>query len=426
MDSTRKSLMQFVTATALTVVAATSNAQKPAPSVVIRAAMILDGRGGRVADGALVVRGERIVEVLRGPAARSAAARASVEYDLGAATLMPGLVDGHVHLNSYINAKGRFHTRDDGDTPAQTTLAIARLLRRMLWSGITTVQSMGSLDEAPFRDAVADGSIEGPRVLTSLNPISDEKLTLDSLRALVRQRKAQGADAIKIFASRSIREGGTTTMSLEQLQALCGEAKANGLRSLVHAHSAESMRFAAEAGCTQIEHGVFATPDVLRVMSERGTYYDPQCGLVFRNYLENRAAFEGIGNFNEEGFASMRRVMPLAASVVRLAAATPGLKMVWGTDAVAGAHGHNVEDLVCRVRDGGQSPAAAIASATWVGAEALGLGAEIGTLAAGYRADIIAVTGDPTQNIETLRAVTFVMRNGVAHRIDAPARVTRR
>jgi len=166
------------------------------------------------------------------------------------------------------------------------------------------------------------------------------------------------------------------------------------------------------AGCTQIEHGVFATPQVLRLMAEHGTYFDPQCGLIFRNYLSNRAKYEGVGNFNDAGFASMERAIPLAANVVRQASATPNLRMVWGTDAVAGAHGHNVDDLICRVKEGGQPAMAALRSATSGGAEALGLGDEIGSLAPGYAADIIATDGDPSRDIEALHRVIFVMRGG--------------
>lgn len=397
-----------------------------APTMVIRAATILDGRGGRVANGAVVVRGDRIVSVLSGAAAIRATRAAAVLYDLGDATVLPGLIDGHVHFVSYFNAAGKVHTRNDGDTPAQSALAIAGNLRRMLMSGVTTVQSMGASEDATYREAIASDAIVGPRVLTTLQPITNEQLTPDSLRALVRQRKAEGADAIKIFASKSIREGGVTTMSAEQLGALCGEAKSLGLRTLVHAHSEESMRLTSEAGCTQIEHGVFATPEVLRLMAERGTIFEPQCGLIFRNYLENRAKYEGTGNFTPEGFASMERAIPMAANVIRIASATPGLKMVWGTDAVAGAHGRNFVDLVCRVREGGLTSAAALQSATSGAADALGLGNEIGTLAPGFRADIIAVAGDPSREIEALRRVSFVMSAGRVRRIDPPARVTSR
>jgi imidazolonepropionase-like amidohydrolase len=396
------------------------------PTIVIRADDILDGRGGRIANGAIVVRGERIMDVLRGAAARGAAQRAGVLYDLGAVTVLPGLIDGHVHVNSYFNGKGRLHSRSDGDTPTQSALAIANNLQRMLLSGVTTAQSMGAAEDAAFRAAIASGAIIGPRLITTLNPITDETLTPDSLRALVRQRKADGADAIKIFASKSIREGGGTTMSADQLAALCGEAKANGLRTLVHAHSEESMRRTVLAGCTQIEHGIFSTPEVLRLMAEHGTFFDPQCGLIFRNYLENRAKYEGIGNFTEEGFAAMQRAIPMAANIIRQAQETPGLKLVWGTDAVAGAHGREVEDLICRVREGGQPATAALASATSGGARALGLDREIGTLASGYRADIIAVAGDPTQRIEALRDVTFVMKDGRVYRADGRARVLAR
>ncbi|HMC55519.1 MAG TPA: amidohydrolase family protein [Gemmatimonadaceae bacterium] len=379
--------------------------------VVIRAGTLIDGRGRRMTNAAVVIRDGRIVQVLQGQAATRARPRATI-YDLGAATLLPGLIDGHVHATQYINASGRLHTQNDSDTPAQATLAVALNLRRMLESGVTTAQSMGSTDDADFRDAIRAGAILGPRLITTLNPITNESLTPDSLRALVRQRKAAGADAIKIFASRSIREGGTTTMSADQLGALCGEARSLGLRTLVHAHSEESIRLAVMAGCTQVEHGIFVTQDVLNLMAQRGTYFDPQCGLIFQNYLDNRAAYEGIGNFNNEGFESMKRAMPMAERVIGMASRTPSLKLVWGTDAVAGAHGREVEDLVCRVRQGGQPAMDALASATSRVAEALGLGQELGVLAPGFRADIIATNGDPSREIEALRRVTFVMQGG--------------
>lgn len=143
-------------------------------------------------------------------------------------------------------------------------------------------------------------------------------------------------------------------MSAEQLQAACGEAHAQGLRVLVHAHAAAAMALAIDAGCDQIEHGVFATPEVLARMARQGTVFSPQCGLVFRNYLDNRARYEGIGNYNAAGFASMEQALPLAVEAIRKALATPGLKVVFGTDAVAGAHGRNVDDLICRVNEAGQ------------------------------------------------------------------------
>jgi quinoprotein glucose dehydrogenase len=380
--------------------------------VTIRAARLLDGKGGTMQGVRVTVEGGRITRVERAAPGRRAS------YDLGSLTLLPGLIDAHDHIAWHFNAAGRLHTGSDGETPAQGMLAVVANARATLRAGFTTTQELGSAEDKDLRDAIALGRIEGPRILTSLEPISDARLTPDSLRQLVRARKAAGADVIKIFASKSIREGGAQTLSDAQLEALCGEAKAQGLRSVVHAHSAESMRATALAGCTEIEHGVFATAEVLKLMAERGTYYDPQCSLVFRNYLDNRPKFEGIGNYSAEGFASMERAIPLARAAFRLALATPGLRVVFGTDAVAGAHGRNAQDLICRVQEGGQKPMDAIVSATSLNAQSLGLGDRVGTVAPGREADLIAVEGDPSSDITALTRVRFVMKGGAVVRYD--------
>ena len=395
----------------------TSLAAQDAP-IVIRTARVLDGRGGTVAGASVVVQNGRIERVARGAVAIAGA----VTYDLSRYTVLPGLIDGHDHVGWYFNKAGRFHSDGDGETAADETLAGAANAWTTLQAGWTTIQSPGSPDDAALRDAVARGAIPGPRILTSLEPIGDARLTPDSIRALVRQRKAQGADFIKIFASASIRDGGRQTWSDAQLAAACGEATALGLRTMVHAHSAEAMRAAALAGCTQIEHGVFATADVLRLLAERGTWFDPQCGLVFHNYLDNRAKYDGIGNYNAAGFAAMEKAMPVAVNVVRMASTTPGLKLAFGTDAVAGAHGRNAEELTCRVREGGQAPMDAIVSATSRNAESMGLGSRIGSIVPGMEADLIAVDGDPARDITALGRVVFVMKGGRVYRNERPRR----
>ena len=385
---------------------------------VLRAATVLDGRGGVHHNVDILVVGNRITWMTP-PGAVPAGARL---VDLGDRTVLPGLIDAHTHPVWYFNRQNRLHTASDGDTPVQSILAAAVNAYQTLMAGFTTIQSVGSRSDADLRDWIATQGLPGPRILTSLDPLTERSGGPDSLRALVRQRKAQGADVIKLFASASIREGGQQTMTDSQLVAACGEAKSLGLRTLVHAHSAAAVRAATLASCTQVEHGIFVTQDVLSLMAARGTYFDPQCALVFRNYLDNRARYEGIGNYTDSGFAAMERALPLAVADLRMALATPGLKVVYGTDAVAGADGHNAEDLICRVQQAGEPPMLAIMAATSLNAEALGMGDRLGTIAMGFEADIIAVDGDPLRDITALRRVSFVMKGGRVVRDDGVVR----
>lgn len=386
--------------------------------VAVRAARLVDGAGHVQRGVAVIVREGRITAVGALPADF-----AGPVYELGDATLMPGLMDVHDHIAWHFNAQGRLHSGNDGETPEQGALALASNAWVTLMAGVTTIQSPGSPEDRDLRDAIARGDLPGPRILTSLGSLNERSGTPDAIRRRVRSFKERGADLVKIFASASIRDGGTPTMTQEQLDAACGEARAVGLRTLVHAHATEAMQRAVNAGCTEIEHGVFATPEILRVMARHGTWFSPQCGLIFTNYLDNRAKYEGIGNYNEAGFASMRRAIPLAVDVIRKALATPGLKVVFGTDAVAGAHGRNVEDLICRVNDAGEKPIDAITAATSLAAQSMQLADSLGTLAAGKLADVIAVAGDPLQDITALRRVVFVMKGGRVYRNDrvAPA-----
>jgi imidazolonepropionase-like amidohydrolase len=226
-----------------------------------------------------------------------------------------------------------------------------------------------------------------------------------------------GADVIKIFASASIRDGGPPTLDQEQLDAACGQAAEHGLRSLVHAHGPESARRAALAGCSQVEHGALLDRETLELLAEHGVYFDPHIHLVFQNYFDNQARYLGIGNYTEEGFRQMRDAVPTALSAFREALTVPGLEVVFGTDAVAGAFGRNWEELEYRVEAGGQEPMDAIVSATSRAAASLELGDQIGRVAEGMTADLIAVDGDPSADISALSRVRFVMKGGKVHRI---------
>jgi imidazolonepropionase-like amidohydrolase len=285
-------------------------------------------------------------------------------------------------------------------------------------AGFTTVQSVGSPNDIPLRDAIAKGIIPGPRILTAAKPLEgrgEKTGTPDEIRAFVREQKTAGADLIKIFASKSIRQGGGMTLSQEQLNAACDEAKKQGLRTLVHAYK-EAVRAATLAGCTEIEHGTLAPDEDLKLMVEKGTYFDPQCGLVIENYLLNKEKYLGTEGYTAEGFAAMVKILPMDHAIVEQGVKTPGLKVVFGTDAVAGAHGRNAEEFIDRVRDCGVAPMTAMVSANSLGAEALGMADQIGSIAPGMEADIIALDGDPLKDITAVRRVVFVMKGGIVYK----------
>ena len=408
---TRVLLLPLLLATALV-----TPFQEP-EATTIRAGRLLDGRGGSLTNVVVRVAGGKIVSVGR--------ASGPVTHDWSAFTVLPGFIDTHVHILWHFNKEGRFDTR--GESAEDRLTAGVVNARATVLSGFTTVQSLGETGDTELRQKLETERLPGPRILTSRTQVNERTgrgresgpgvvATPDQLRQAVRNIAAAGADVIKIFASASIRDGGRQTMTDEQLRAACGEAKTLGLRSVVHAHSPESIRAAVLAGCSQIEHGNFATDEVLRLMAERGTFFDPNVGVVLQNYLENKAKFLGVGNYTEEGFAAMEKAIPGVIDMFKRAVKTPRLKIVYGTDAVAGAHGRNIEEAVVRVTQGGQKPMDAIISMTSLAAESLGLQDRIGAIAPGLDADLVAVSGDPLRDIAALRKVQYVMKAGVVIR----------
>jgi len=385
-----------------------AHAQTP---IVIRADEVLDGTGRALGPSTIVVEGSTITEV------GAAGARAPT-YDLTGLTVMPGGIDTHVHLESHFDPDGRVHRERDESAEPVATLALHALENAhvTLRSGITTMQSMGARIDGPVRDAIARGVLPGPRLLTTYEWITEG--TEEELRAAVRERVAAGADAVKIFASLSIREAGLPTLSQAQLSAACDEADRQGVRAVVHAHAAEAILRAARARCTTVEHGGLADGAALAAMAEAGVFYDPHTSLVIQNYLDNKERFLGIGNYTEEGFRHMEGLLVGMRAVFAEALATPGLRIVFGTDALAGSHGRNFEELIYRVEVGGQDAMDAVVSATSLAAASLGLEGEIGTVAPGFEADLIALDGNPATDITALRRVIFVMKGGVVYRSD--------
>jgi imidazolonepropionase-like amidohydrolase len=397
-------------AVSLLTMASLAAAQQP---VTIRAGLVLDGKGGIQRNTVVAVEGSRIVKIGNGTAE-------TATYDFPRLTVMPGMIDAHVHIGAHFGKDGRAVT--PGETPAEAALYGAANAYAMLMAGFTTVQSIGAASDVPLRDAIAHGQVPGPRLLTAVLPLTDTSLTVDQVRAHVRKAVAEGADVIKIFASKSIRDGGGQTLSDEQINAACGEAKALGRRVWVHAHAASAVRAAALAGCTTVTHGSQITDAEADLMAARGTYFEPQTGLLLQNYIENKARFMGIGNYNEAGFKFMEDGIPLNDAMFKMAIKHKNLKINMGTDAVAGSHGRNANEVVHRVKVGGQAAMDAIVGVTSLNAEAMGLDGLIGTLAPGMEADLIAVDGDPTTDITALQRVLFVMKGGKVYRNETAGR----
>jgi imidazolonepropionase-like amidohydrolase len=375
-------------------------AQQPENRFVIQTSTILDGRGGVLRNQQIVIQGSQIVaiEPVRGKA----------DYDLRGLTVMPGWIDTHIHLNWHMDANHK--SVSNGGKPEEMAVYTAADAWMTLQGGFTTVQSVGAAIDGLIRDRVNDGSIPGPRILTSLRQINDRSGDVAALRALVRQTKAEGADVIKLFATTGLGAGGNQSMSDEQIQAVCSEAKDAGLRAVVHAIGDSGARAAVLAGCTSIEHGTFLKDETLDLMAQHGTYFDPNF-LVLHNYLDNRASY----TFTDQALATLEKGIAPTVDVLQRARAHK-VKIIFGTDAVAGSHGRNAEEFVYRVNEAHEKPMDALISATSLSAESLGLGKEIGVVAAGFAADLVATDGNPLEDIKTVRKVAFVMRGGRVYR----------
>ena len=379
---------------------ATINAQPK--RIVIQVGTMLDGRGGVIKNTRIVVEGTKIVRL--DPKAKP------VDYDLSRFTVLPGWIDSHVHISwRFANGKNAGQAainslinKESEDNALVTLMA-----------GFTTVQSLGSPADLFVRDAIAKGTLRGPRILTAVDPLlgrGEATGTPDEIRAFVRKQKESGADVLKIFAANSVRRP-DPTLSQDQIKAACDEARKQGLRAVVHAYK-DAVHEAVVAGCTQIEHGLLMTDDDLALMVKKGVWLDPQAGLVLENYIVNWEKFSGTPGFPPEVLPVIKDLIPVFQDFARRAFKYPGLKIVFGSDALAGSHGRNAEEFIYRVRDAGMDPMRAMVSANSVAAEALGMSNEIGSIAPGLQADIIAIDGDPLRDITAVRRVVFVMKGG--------------
>jgi imidazolonepropionase-like amidohydrolase len=384
--------------------------------IVIRADRILDGVGGVFGGRDVHVVGERIVAI--------APQRGRADYDLKGMTLMPGWIDTHVHVAARKDRLGcRVLPNELGEeTAEEAALATAANAHATLMGGFTLVQSVGDRLDVPVKQSVDAGLLPGPRILTSIDLLNGHTAgSPEQVREWVRATRDKGADVIKLFAD------GHGTLDSDQIDAACAEARANGLRAVVHATTLPAIKAAAEAGCTTVEHGSQIDESTLDMLRARGVYFDPNLNIV-PNYAREHTQLPDPASYDAKSIEQMPDRYRDAVRMFQRALRS-GVKIVFGSDAVAGAHGNNSDEFIYRVIDGGQDPMDAIVSATSLSAESLGLGDRLGKIAPGYLADLVAVEGNPLDDIRVVKKVMFVVvggrivkhvRNAREARVSAP------
>ncbi len=378
----------------------------------------------------IIVDGERIVAVRDGHVVPPAGVKA---IDLRDKTVLPGLIDSHVHLASDRGGEANLlsFVREE---PQMNALEAQMNGMKTLRAGFTTVRNMGD-DGATLalREAVKRGWVQGPRIVDAASSISTtgghmdgrgglnddlvahlpspENLCdgADSCRKVVRRQIDRGADVIKFATTGGVNSGTglATRMNEDEARALIDTAHAYGRKVAVHAHGAEGIKLALRAGADSIEHGTVMDDEIVRTMKKQGTYYVPTLSTV-NGYLERLAA-------NPNAYApDVKKQIDWRIGITgqSLAKAVPaGVRIAFGTDAGVSKHGRNADEFELMVKHG-MTPVEAIKAATVNAADLLGLSSEIGTIAPGKSADLIAVTGDPLRDVSVLKNMAFVMARG--------------
>jgi imidazolonepropionase-like amidohydrolase len=400
------------------------------PATVIKARHLFDGVSGRLSEpGVVVVAGGRIVAVGAG-AAVPADARV---IDLGDATLLPGFIDAHVHItdeasdNSY-----RDFYQGMLRLPAEQSFYAEKYAHATLAAGFTTVRVVGAGDwvDIALRNAINDGLVQGPRILTAghaigspgghcdqspfppdrvkpLGPIEGVCSGPESCREAVRDQMKWGADVIKICASGGVFSESdplkVPQLTPAELEAIVGEAHRWGRKVAAHSHGDEAARLAVEAGVDSIEHGTFLTADTLRLMKQRGTYLVPTRMAAWWSGRHADSFPPPIARKAKAAATAGAEMMKLALKV--------GVPIAFGTDSGVSPHGMNAKEFSLLVADG-MSPAAALLAGTREAARLLGVDAETGSIEAGKAADLVAVPGNVLDDIAATENPTFVMARG--------------
>jgi imidazolonepropionase-like amidohydrolase len=393
--------------------------------VAVHAAHVLDVKSGKTLnDQTVIVEDGKIVSV--GPSAQATASDA-MRIELPNATLLPGLIDAHTHLT--MNPEFGYETL--AISAPREALIGAKNARVTLLAGFTTVRNVGAgkFTDVALRDAINAGDVPGPRILASgpalgitgghcdNNMLPFEYHATDdgvadgvaAVQHKVRENIKYGADVIKVCATGGVLSLGDdpkhSQYTLEEMKAIVADAHRLGRKVAAHAHGAEGIRWAAEAGVDSIEHGSYIDDAAIAVMKEHGTYLVPT--LYLGDWMIDNA---GLTRLPPPLLAKARDVIPAARKNIAHAFSS-GVKVAFGTDAAVYPHGMNAHEFAVMVKLG-LTPLQAIQAATVNAADLLGWSGKVGTLEPGTWADIVAVEADPTKDVTTLERVKFVMKGG--------------
>jgi imidazolonepropionase-like amidohydrolase len=406
-----------------------------AQKTIIHCGKLIDVKALSVLNNmSIIVEGKKIVAVQAGFVD---GAKGDQIINLKNKTVMPGLIDMHVHLESETNPNAyldRF-TKNPGDVAYQALVNA----RKTLMAGFTTVRDLGGTHVViSLRNAINKGSVDGPRIFTAgvsigttgghaddsnglnetfkkdLGPADGVINGVEDAAKAVRQRYKEGSDLIKITATGGVlsyaKDGMGAQFTVEEVKAIVQTAKDYGFKVAAHAHGAEGMKRAVLGGVSSIEHGTFMTPEVMELMKERGTYFVPTV-IAGRSVADSAL----IPNYYPDMVKKKAlEIGPIIQSTFGKAYKA-GVKIAFGTDAGVFGHGKNGREFEL-MHEAGMPALEAIRSATVHAADLLGQSDKLGTIEPGKAADIIAVEGNPAETIQSMSKVKFVMRDGTVYK----------
>jgi imidazolonepropionase-like amidohydrolase len=407
----------------------TACAQTPATRTLVRAGHLLDVKtGAEPAAQTIIVTGDRITAIA--PTTSTPAQSTDKVIDLSNYTVMPGLIDVHTHLTMANNFDPYFEL---SMTPAKEAIIGVENAKVTLEAGFTTVRNVGANDftDVALRDEINAGHIPGPHMQASGPALGitgghmDENLLpyefhvhgeavadgIPAVQHMVRENIKYGADLIKIGATGGVLSKGddpqASQYTLEEMQAIVADAHRLGRKVAAHAHGAQGILWATEAGVDSIEHGSYMNEEDIAAMKKHGTYFVPTAYLI--DWMQENGHLSPF-------YAQKMKDVSAVEKQNATKAIKAGVKVALGTDAAVYPHGLNAHELDVYVNQFGMSPLAALQTGTINAADLMGWTDRVGTLEPGKWADLIATTGDPLKDVKILQHVNFVMKSGIVYK----------